>query len=91
LGLRDEAANAIDRPNTIWIRRRNVCESKDRDRWLADGEGRCGGDGRDQAFVAFSGLRQFGRKTRRSGMHLGDMVGDETHDALAVFHRQWCR
>src|SRR4029077_1977282 len=34
-------------------------------------------------------LRQFGRKTRRSGMHLGaDMVGDETHDALAVFRRQ---
>jgi hypothetical protein len=66
-----------------------VCESKDRDRWLADGEGRCGDDRPDQAFEAFSGLRQFGRKTRRSGMHLGaDMMGDETHDALAVFRRQ---
>jgi hypothetical protein len=53
-----------------------VCDSKDRDRWLADGEGRCGDDRRDQAFEAFSGLRQFGRKARRSGMHLGaDMVG----------------
>jgi hypothetical protein len=68
---------------------RVVCESKDRDRWLADGEGRCGDDRRDQAFEAFSGLREFGRKTRRSRMHLGaDMVGDDTHDALAVFRRQ---
>jgi hypothetical protein len=43
---------------------------------------------RRQALEALAGLRKFGRNPRRSWMHLGaDMVGDETHDALAVFCR----
>ena len=62
-----------------------VVEGEHRDRWFADGEGRCGDDRRDQPFEALAGLRQLGRHARRSRMHFrADMMGDETHDPFAV-------
>jgi hypothetical protein len=62
-----------------------VIESEDRDRRLPDGKGRRRDDRRDQAFEALTGFRQLGRDPGRTGMYLcPDMVGDETHDPLAI-------
>lgn len=66
-----------------------VGEREDRDRRLADREGRRGDDRRKQAFEAFSRFGQLGGDSRRTGVDFGsDMVGDETDDALAIGRRE---
>jgi hypothetical protein len=66
-----------------------VAQGENGDRGLANGECRRGDNGRDQTFEALAGVRQFGRDARRAWVHLRpDMVGDETHDPLAVSGRQ---
>ena len=62
-----------------------VVEGEDGDRRLADGEGRCGHDRRQQPLEALSRLGQLGRNARTCRMDLGaDVMGNEPHDALAV-------
>ncbi len=52
---------------------------------LPDREGRSRDDGRQQSFEAFPRSGQFRGNTRRLRMHFGtDMMGDQTHDPLAV-------
>jgi hypothetical protein len=64
-------------------------EGEDRDRRLANGEGGCLDDRRDQAFETRLGLRQFARDARRAGSYLAaDVVGDDLDEAIAIFRRQ---
>ena len=66
-----------------------VGEREDRHGGFADGETRCGYDGRQQSLETLAGLRQFGGDARGACMHLGpDVVRDQPDDALAIGGRK---
>ncbi len=66
-----------------------VLEGEDRDRRLADGECRRCDDRRDQAFETLPGIGHFRRNARRCSMNFRtDVMGDETHDPLAIGGRK---
>jgi hypothetical protein len=66
-----------------------IVESEHSDGGFADGEGRCGDDGRQQTLEPLARLGQLGRDTRGARMNLrADMVRDQADDALAIGGRQ---
>jgi hypothetical protein len=62
-----------------------ITEREDRHGGAANGEARRRHDRGDQALEPLPAFRQFGRDTRRTGMHLdADMVRDEPHDPFGI-------
>src|SRR5262249_32931371 len=64
-----------------------VVESENRDRGLADGEGRRRDDWWDQALESFTGFGQLSRDARGNRMPpRAHMMGNQANDTLAIGH-----
>ncbi len=62
-----------------------IIEREDSDGGLADREGRCCDDRRQQPLEPLPAIRQLGRDARAPCMNLGaDMMGDQPNDPLTV-------
>ena len=66
-----------------------VVEREHGDRWLADSKGGGRDHRRQQTLEAFSGLGQFSRNARRTGMHFRtDVVRYQPNDAFSISGRE---